>query len=161
MESPSDEQVRADTDLVSYVYHQCALRSKDFDKWVEGGLHPIARRLYIVVAATDNIFQNGILFLVVEEERFELLETADAFESFGFTTLAQAIRDLNKRIGQPHLSTNRHERLRQVDGMNFSVVDHHQLNDVFFSHGEDAIYRVLAKVIRQHPEAFPPAMLPR
>ena len=148
-----DDKTWPDVELVNATYDRCWAASKGpFNSWIDGRLHPLARRFYIVVSALEVCLQDGVPTLL-EEVRFGLAETADAFESFGFEAHAHAVRELNALVDDRRLSRDRRERQKQLNDVDMPTAEVDRLNRLF-PHDEDEVWRRLATVVREHPEAF-------
>ena len=93
---------------------------------------------------------------LLEESRFTLGETAEAYESFGFSRHAAVMRELAALVDDSKLSRDRRERARQLNEVEISTADVDRLNDGFpMSQAEEnEVWRELAKTIREHPDAF-------
>ena len=146
-----------DIELVTAHYEGCWRQSRGrYNRWIDGRLHPLARRFYIVVAATDRCLMSGVSSLL-EDVRFTLAETADAYDFFGLDAHARAVRELRALVNDEALSRDWKERDRQLLNeveMPSSEID--RLNDLFPS-DETEVYPRLAAFVRQHPEVFPEA----
>jgi hypothetical protein len=151
-----DDTPLDDVQLVTDTYEQCWQQSRGrYNSWIEGRLDPLARRFYIVVNATERCLMDGVPSLL-GESRFTLAETAEAYESFGFSRHAAVIRELAGLVDDTKLSRDRRERARQVNEVEISSADTDRLNQRFpMSQAEEnEVWRGLAKVIREHPERF-------
>jgi hypothetical protein len=145
-----------DVQLVTGTYELCWQRSRGrYNSWIDGRLHRLARRFYIVVNATERCLMDGVPSLL-EESHFSLAETAEAYESFRFSRHAAAIRELAELVDDTRLSRDRRERLTQLNEVEIPSAVTDRLNKRFpMSQAEESeVWRVLAKKIREHPEAF-------
>ena len=145
-----------DVQLVTETYEQCRQRSRGrYDAWIENRLHPLARRLYVVVNATERCLMDGVPSLL-DETRFTLAKTAEAYESFGFSRHAAVVRELGGLVDETKLSRDRRGRARQLHEIDISPADTDRLNQRFpmSQADENEVWRGLAQVIREHPEAF-------
>jgi hypothetical protein len=155
----SDDFTADDVQLVTDTYERCRQQSRGrYTSWIEGRLHPLARRFYIAVNATERCLMDGVPSLL-EESRFTLAETAEAYESFGFPRHAAVVRELAALVDDSKLSHDRRERARELLDVEISMADVDRLNRQFpISEAEEtAVWRALAVIIREHPEAFPAA----
>jgi hypothetical protein len=144
-----------DVQLVTETYEKCWQRSRGrYNTWIEGRLHPLARRFYIVVNATERALMDG-LPSILADSRFGLAETVEAYDSFGLAEHAAAVRELAGLIDDTKLSRDRRARAGELADMHISPADVDRLNRQFPSSDEDEVWRRLAQVIREHPEAFP------
>ena len=96
---------------------------------------------------------------LLEESRFTLAETAEAYESFGFSRHAAVVSELAALVDETKLSRDRRERARQLNEVEISSTDTDRLNQRFpmSQTDENEVWRRLAKFVREHPEALAPA----
>jgi hypothetical protein len=149
-----------DGELVTAHYEACWRQSKGrYNRWIEGRLHPSARRFYIVVAATEFCLMSGLPSLL-EETRFTLAETADAYDAFGLDAHARAVRELRAVVNDETLSRDPGERDQQLlNDVEMPTAEIDRLNRLFpMAQAATAdVYQRLAAFVRQHPEVFPAA----
>ena len=154
--APAVPKTMDDIDLVTLAYDRCWQRSRGrYNSWIDGRLDPLARRFYIVVNATERCLMGGPPSLL-EDPGFSLAETADAFASFGFAAHAHVVRELNALVDDRLLSRDRRQRSAQLNDITIPPADIDRLNRLF-PKDEDRVWRLLADVIRRHPDAFPAA----
>ena len=145
-----------DVQLVTDAYRRCWQQSRErHDSWIDGRLDPLARRFYIVVSATERCLAGGVASLL-EERRFTLAETAEAFGSFGLDRHAAAVRELAALVGIHELARARRERGRDLNAVELSAADADWLNREFpmSQADEDQVWRALADAIRGRPDVF-------
>src|SRR5688572_20824856 len=156
MERSCEAHSPEDLELVTKTYDACWERSRGpYNKWIEGRLHPLARRFYIVVNATERALAGGISG-VLDDVRFTLAETIEAFEWFGLDRHAAAVRALAATVDERALSRNHRERDRQLMESAKSGAWQDLSPEFPTSAEEHAVWRLLAQFIRNHPEAFEP-----
>ena len=154
MDMAPQERDDSDVDLVTAAYDWCWQQSRArYNRWVNGPLHPLARRFYLVVNAAERYLDGGVGALL-RDVRFSLAETADAFSSFGFDAHAHAVRALNELVDDRLLSRDPRERDRQL--LNEVILSSAEIRrlDRLFPSDETEVWRRLAAVVREHPEAF-------
>ena len=145
---------QADVDLVTAAYQWCWQQSKGrYNRWIDGRLDPLARRFYVVVNATERCLMSGIGSLL-EDARFSLAETADAFSAFGFDAHARAVKALNDLVDDRLLSRDPRVRDRQLlNEVILAPADGERLNRLF-PNDESEIWHRLAAFVREHPRTF-------
>jgi hypothetical protein len=110
------------------------------------------------VNATERCLMGGVPSLL-DESRFTLAETAEAYESFGLSRHAAAVRELAELVDDTKLPRDRRERARRVREVEVPPSDVDRLNKRFPTSqaDENEVWGRLAETIRAYPDAFPAA----